>query len=258
MPRCRRRWIGIAGAVGLFFNRCVTVEAQTNAVPPLPMQELRLVLEMLRTENRDWKVQVEQRETVIRNLQESLAAARTENDLLQRQWIEAQMRAQTLGANPADSEAVAVQRQLAETIRQLTLAEADRRQLLAQLERLLAAVPSNAHVSGTVEATQALLAMWRPPATEVIARPSGGLTAAKIVAVNPQLRVVVLDVGAQQGVRIGMPFEVLRGDRVVAKLRVIEVRSRICGALIEQVEKQVTLAAGETAGVAKRVETVPR
>ena len=260
MPRLGRRWIGVAGAVGLFFGRGVTVEAQTNVAPPSAIQEWRLVLEMLRAENRDWKAQVEQREAVIRNLQESLVAARTGNDRLSRPWIEAPTRAQAPDANPADSEAVVAQRQLAETIRRLALAEADRRQLLAQLERLLAAVQSNAQVSAAVESTQALLAMWRRtvPATEVTARPSGRLTAARIVAVNPQLRVVVLDVGAQQGVRIGMPFEVVRGEQVVARLRAIEVRPRICGALIEQVEKQVTLAAGDTAGVAKTAETMPR
>ena len=44
---------------------------------------------------------------------------------------------------------------------------------------------------------------------------------------------------------------ILRGDRVVAELRIVEVRQKISGALIESVEKNVTLQAGDTAKVTK-------
>jgi hypothetical protein len=48
-----------------------------------------------------------------------------------------------------------------------------------------------------------------------------------------------------------MPMVVLHGDRVVAELRIIEVRQRICGALIERMEKRVTLKMGDIARVTK-------
>jgi hypothetical protein len=44
---------------------------------------------------------------------------------------------------------------------------------------------------------------------------------------------------------------VWRGDRIVAELRVVEVRQRICGALIEKLEQKVTLQAGDKARVTK-------
>jgi hypothetical protein len=62
---------------------------------------------------------------------------------------------------------------------------------------------------------------------------------------------VVLNVGFLEGARVGMPLVVLRGDRVVAELRIAEVRNHICGALIEQAEKKVTLKAGDKARVTK-------
>ena len=160
----------------------------------------------------------------------------------------------------ADSEAVAAQRQLAESVRRLALAEAEREQLQARLQRLLAAVQSNANVSAEVDATRAWLAAWRGPVTadESAKRAGGTLAAAKIVEVHPPLRLAVLDVGAQQGVRIGMPFLVWRGDRVVAVLRVVEVRPQVCGALIERADPKVAVQAGDTVGVAGVVEKVPR
>jgi hypothetical protein len=207
--------------------------AQTNA-------ELQFVITTLRVEN-------EKQQAVIRNLQEALAATKAENMLLRQQWAEAQVRAQTLGANPADSEAKTAQRQLTEAVRRLALAEVEQEKLAAQLRRLVTAVQSNGNVAGEVAAAAALLA--QPASTELPAMVAGRLAAAKVVDVNPQLRAVVLDVGGQQGVRVGMPFLVLRGDRVVAELRVVEVRTRVSGALIEHVEKGVTLRAGDGARV---------
>jgi hypothetical protein len=49
---------------------------------------------------------------------------------------------------------------------------------------------------------------------------------------------VVGNFGAKQGVKIGMPLRVKRGDNVIAKLRVVDVRERICGAVIEESGKE--------------------
>lgn len=237
----------------LFFGLIGTAGAE-----PWKLEELKLVLDKVRAENADLKSQLDLREVVIRNLQESLAVARTESEMFQRKWAEAQMRAQTLGANPNDSEATAAQRQLADTVRHLAQAQAERRRLAEQLQRLLGAVQSNANVSVEVEATEKMLATLQRPSEEVTAAAAGRLEAARILDVNPKLRAVVLDVGAEQGVRVGMPFLVLRGDRVVAGLRVIEVRPRVSGALIENTEKGVVLQAGDAVRVTKSVSVTPK
>jgi hypothetical protein len=231
-----------------------------TAAEQLRLDELRIVLDKVRAENAELKSQLELREVVIRNLQETLAVARTESEMFQRKWTEAQSRAQTLGANPGDNEAVAAQRQLVEAVRQLAQAEAERQRLTAQLQRLLAAVRSNANVKTETDATAALLAELKPAATTNAAMPmvSGRIEAAKILDVNPKLRAVALDVGAEQGVRVGMPFLVLRGDRVIGGLRVVEVRPRVSGALIETVEKGYALQAGDGARVTKTTDVKPR
>jgi len=243
----------LLGVGVLFFGLIGTAGAE-----PWKLEELKLVLDKVRAENADLKSQLDLREVVIRNLQESLAVARTESEMFQRKWAEAQMRAQTLGANPNDSEATAAQRQLADTVRHLAQAQAERRRLAEQLQRLLGAVQSNANVSVEVEATEKMLATLQRPSEEVTAAAAGRLEAARILDVNPKLRAVVLDVGAEQGVRVGMPFLVLRGDRVVAGLRVIEVRPRVSGALIENTEKGVVLQAGDAVRVTKSVSVTPK
>ncbi len=258
MRRKARETVGWLAVVVLFFAYWGVAGAQTNESARLELDELRLVLGRMRAENQDLKMQAGQREAVIRKLQESLVLARTESELFQRKWTEAQLRAQTLGANPSDTEAETAHRQLAETVRRLYLANAERQQLASQLQRLVVAVQSNANIAAEVEATVALLAPTTNKSAAVSSKATaltGTLADAKIVDVNDQLRVVVLNIGAQQGVRIGMPFIVRRGDRSVAELRVIEVRAKICGALVE---KWVALKAGDAVSVTRSGEGSPR
>ena len=212
-------------------------------------ESLRKALDQLSASYADAQYKLRDREAALRALTESLAIARTESELFQKLWTEAQVRVQTLGANLTESDAVATQRQLVETLRKLYLAEAERQRLMELLKRLVAGVESNRDIAGEIAATKQLLAA--KPANPVTSVSISSLAVARVLEVNPKLRLVVLDVGAQQGARIGMPMIILRGDRVVAELRIVEVRQKISGALIESVENNVTLQAGDTAKVTK-------
>ena len=195
------------------------------------------------------KQQLDERDAVIRKLTESLAVARTESELFQKKWAEAKLQAQPLGVNFADATATGAQRQLVESVRALYLAEVERQRLIEQLQRLLAAIQENRDVAGEVERARALLAAREQETTRQGAQPT--LQEAQVLDVNPGLRLVVLNVGLLHGARVGMPFIVTRGDRVIGQVRVVEVRRRICGALIENVEKNVKVAVGDTAHVTK-------
>jgi len=215
--------------------------------------ELTAALAKLDSENANLKQQLDERNTVIRTLTESLAIARTESELFQKKWAEAKLQAQTLGVNFADATATEAQRQLVESVRALYLAEAERQRLIEQLQRLLTAVQDNRDVAAEVERTRVVLAASEPAPAKATAGKSAEptLQEARVLDVNPGLRLVVLNVGMVHGARVGMPFAVTRGDRVIAQVRVVEARRRICGALIESVEKNVMIATGDTAHVTK-------
>ena len=242
-------------AVGLFF--AVTGPLAVGGAPAAT-DELRVLVERLTNDNERLKTELDQRETVIRLLTENLAVARTESELFQKQWREAQLRAQALGVNFADDSARQTQRQLVESVRALYLAEVERQRLVEQLQRLLDAVQQQGDIAGELARTKALLAAAEKPAANeagktggAVGQAGGTLGAATVLDVNPDLRLVVLNVGLLQGARIGMPLVVLRGDRVIAELKIVDVRQRICGALIERTEKTVTLKTGDVARVAK-------
>src|SRR5437763_2810839 len=59
-----------------------------------------------------------------------------------------------------------------------------------------------------------------------------------VISVKDEWSFVVGNFGAKQGVKIGMPLRVKGGDDVVARLRVVDVRERICGAVIQEPGKE--------------------
>jgi hypothetical protein len=227
----RRSLLGLV--VVLFFGLIETVGADD-------VQGLKL---------RELQVELEQRERVIRQLQESLAVTRTEAELFRQRWMEARLRAQQLGVEFSDPNATSIGRQLTESLRLLSVAEADKLRMVEQVKRLLAAIKAKQGVSEEVERSQELLTSIAE--MSVVQTTAATLEKAKVLEVNQQLRLVVLDVGLQQRARVGMPFEVKRNGRVIAELRVVEVRQRICGALIEKVENGVTIASGDAVNVTK-------
>ena len=207
-------------------------------------EDMQHALDQLSASYANAQKQLAERDAAIKTLTESLAIARTESELFQNLWTEAQLRAQTLGVGPTDS----THRQLVESLRTLYLAEAERQRLIEQLTRLLVAVQTGTNATGEVERAKALLAAEKPIGQPVS---QSSLETARVLEFNSKLRLVVLDVGSLQGARVGMPFIVLRGDRVIAWARVVEVRQKICGALIEKTEGNVAVKAGDTASVTK-------
>ena len=238
--------------VCLFFAATGLWAAEEARPPAAAADELRVVVSALASDNQRLKTELEQHETVIRLLTENLAIARTESELFQNKWSDAQLRAQTLGVNFADETVTHAQRQLVESVRALYLAEAERQRLIEQLQRLLDAIQKRGDVSGELARTKALLATSEQPASSQTGKTAAGtVESAAVLDVNPNLRLVVLNIGLLQGARVGMPMVVLRGDRVVAELEIVEVRRRICGALVGRTEKNVTLKAGDLARVTK-------
>jgi len=61
-----------------------------------------------------------------------------------------------------------------------------------------------------------------------------------VVSIKEELSLVVANVGNRQGVRVGMPFKVVRDDRVIGTVRVVDVREKICGAVIQSLDSEKT------------------
>ena len=58
------------------------------------------------------------------------------------------------------------------------------------------------------------------------------------VSVKEEWSLVVGNIGEKQGVKIGMPLRVMRADKLIATLRVVDVRQKICGAVIQEMDSE--------------------
>jgi hypothetical protein len=64
--------------------------------------------------------------------------------------------------------------------------------------------------------------------------PAADLKDARIVSLKNELGIAVLSVGARDGVKPGMPFEIYREDKPIAKVLVTEVRNSVSGAVVQE------------------------
>lgn len=52
----------------------------------------------------------------------------------------------------------------------------------------------------------------------------------KVVSINDEMGIVVLNVGTKAGARVGMPFRIVRGGQNIGNVRIVDVREEIAGA----------------------------
>ena len=60
----------------------------------------------------------------------------------------------------------------------------------------------------------------------------------QVISVKEEWSLVVGNLGAQQGVKLGMPLRVVRAGKTIATLRVVDVREKISGAVVQELDSE--------------------
>jgi hypothetical protein len=69
--------------------------------------------------------------------------------------------------------------------------------------------------------------------------------------VNESLSLVVINVGFSAGVKNGMPMRVARGQKMLGNIRVVDVREKLAGAVIQDLTSETeSLKIGDNVNVA--------
>jgi hypothetical protein len=205
--------------------------------------ETKTALGVLLRDNAALEKKLQEAEASIAALQKNLAVANAESEVFKRQAMELKLRLEALGLDAAGDPAK-LEQKLLKAVSNLRIAEEDRKEVLSALIELSEAVLAYQQVSSSTsaEAREVLEAAVRKAhramgvsssgAAEATAVPAT-LTDASVIAVKDELALIVTNVGRQQGVREGMPFRVTRGDEDIGVVRVVDVREKIAGALIQ-------------------------
>ena len=181
-----------------------------------------------------------QRESV-KTLTESLAESNAEAELFRRKYSDLQLRMEALGLDAANKDRAKLEQRLLAAVSDLQLAQKEREQYRDQMLRLSEAMLQLLKTStgGDAKARMELEAQLRST-NELIAKasapnePQPSLMDGAVISVKDEWSLVVGNLGEKQGVKIGMPLRVVRDDKTIATLRVVDVRQKICGAVIQE------------------------
>ncbi len=186
-------------------------------------------------------------EETVRSLTESMAIANSEAEVFRRESGELKLRLEALGIEGAGSDESKLQQRLLRAVSDLRLTTRENAALKDNLLGLCEAlvpflkaastedIQSRMDVESQVRKAYATLGE-APADVQPASATAATLTDAMVISVKEELSLVVANVGSKHGVRMGMPFQVWRKDNRLALVRVVDVRDRICGAVIQNLD----------------------
>jgi hypothetical protein len=181
----------------------------------------------------------------VQTLTTSLAESNAEAELFRRKFADLQLRMEALGLASASKDRAKLEQRLLTAVSDLQLAQKERDQYRDQMMQLSEAMlrylktAEGGDPQARMDVETQLRSMNALVDKSAKAQPqNGSLLDGSVISVKEEWSFVVGNFGAREGVKIGMPLRVKRGDDVVAKLRVVDVRERICGAVIQESGKE--------------------
>ncbi len=181
----------------------------------------------------------------LKTLTSSLAESNAEAELFRRKYSDLELRMEAVGLPSAHKDRAKLEQRLLAAVSDLQLAQREREEYRDQMLRLNEAMwrylktaqsgdaPARLDVETQLRGVNAL-ATRSTNAPPNSAQP--GLMDGSVISVKDEWSFVVGNLGETQGVKIGMPLRVMRGDQKIATMRVVDVRQKICGAVIQEMD----------------------
>ena len=189
-------------------------------------------------------------------LPDELLMAQAEAKAYRAAWLELQRRDEILGIAALSNDVRDSHDQIARLSGELIRAERFAKELAEQTKIVLDAaanwagepIPAKKAAARAEfeSAKRALSELAKNNQPRSLAR---GLTDAQVVAVDRDQQALVLNLGRSQGAKEGMPFRILRGDKVLGTCRLLEVRELISAGLPEQLNDGVQIQVGDRVSV---------
>ncbi len=197
---------------------------------------------------------IAQLERQVATLREAYALARADADEARRQMREVRARLEALGGTAlGDSE-----ERLIETIAQLDAATAETEQLRQAALTLASAIEtySRGALVEDAAARQGLDAALRELDVALGLRQaqqapnSGNMHEATVLSIDSESGLIVINAGRDAEIQVGMPMQITRGDQIIARAIVTDVRKKVAGLLVQkQVSNNLVVNVGDRVSV---------
>ena len=196
--------------------------------------------------NEELRKQLSIQQESVRTLTSSLAESNAEAELFRRKYSDLELRMEALGLASADKDRAKLEQRLLAAVSDLQLAQKERDEYRDQMLRLNEAIlrylktsqGDDAQARMDVETQLRSTNQLVTRSTNAPDLPQPSLMDGSVISVKDEWSFVVGNLGEKQGVKIGMPMRVMRDDRKIATLRVVDVRQKICGAVIQEMNSE--------------------
>jgi len=208
--------------------------------------EPAVTAETLLAQNEQLRKQLSIEQESLRSLTSSLAESNAEAELFRRKYSDLQLRMEALGLASANKDRAKLEQRLLSAVSDLHLAQKERDEYRDQMLRLNEAMLHYLKTSQSSDAQARMGVETQLRSTNQLATrsrnapdsPRPSLMDGSVISLKEEWSFVVGNLGEKQGVKIGMPMRVMRDDRKIATLRVVDVRQKICGAVIQEMDSE--------------------
>ena len=212
--------------------------------------EQKITAGSLLAQNEDLRRQLSIQQESHKTLTASLAESNAEAEVFRRKYSDLELRMEALGLASASKDRAKLEQRLLAAVSDLRLTQRERDELRDQLlglnEALLRYLQTSQggdaqarmDVETQLRKTNELVGRSIPQRRDQVQEPQPSLMDGSVLSVKDEWSFVVANIGEQQGVKIGMPLRVMHGEQKIATVRVVDVRQRICGAVIEDSGKE--------------------
>jgi hypothetical protein len=197
-------------------------------------------------QNEDLQRQLLIAQQSLKALTSSLAESNAEAELFRRKYSDLQLQMEALGLASANKDRTKLEQRLLAAVSDLQLAQKERDAYRDQMLRLDEAMLCYLKTSQSADAKARMdVETQLRSIDELVTKssnapdlPEPGLMDGSVISVKDEWSFVVGNLGEKQGVKIGMPMRAMRGDKRIATLRIIDVRQRICGAVVQEMDSK--------------------
>ena len=220
----------------------------------LDQAETKLAIETLTAGNEALRENLAASEAAMTALQKNFGSVSSEAEVFRRKAAELNVRLEALGTGKLDD-------RLVKLLSELKTGEDERTKLRDTLMGLSEAVlryekktvssdpAARLDLEAAMRDAAKALGVAPPDAVTGVPIPST-LTDGMVVSIKEDLALIVANLGSRHGVKIGMPFDIIRDNSVIGTVRVVDVREKIAGALIQNLSDKEKVKVGDRLKVA--------
>ena len=245
---CRNSFLALTGVGVILASPPKSHSACSFTDLNIEYGELKLAIDVALSENKLLRESIAENAKAIIVAKQRIVDVSNQGALFKAQASEMKLRMDALGIGVVAGGSSVLEQRLLSAVNQLRAMEVKNVRVFEALVRLTEAAglyvradsDQNAESRLTLEteirnSNSVLLAESTDPGGLAVV-PS--LENGRIVSANARLSLVVVNMGSSSGVKLGMPMLVIRDQQVIGHVKVVDVREKIAGAVIQDLVSQ--------------------